>query len=113
MGTGKAQPKQPSKDGGPVDETRRPDPAELQRRIAICLLDLEKELLYKDGVQLHQFRMTKKEDAWLLMLKGDRKGRRLIAFVAADSFAATLIEGVTSSDCGYIRWRDDRPTWER
>ena len=106
-------PAQSSKDAGPVDESHRAGPKELHRRIALCLLDLEKELIYKDGVHLTQFRMTKRGDDWLLMLKGRKGPNEKVAFVSGDSYVSTLIEGVTSSDCGYLNWREDNPPWRR
>lgn len=97
----------------PDSDPQRTEARRLERRIALGLLDLEKEIISKDGVHINQLRMTKKDGAWLLMLKGVRNGTKLIAFISEPTWATTLVTGITSADCKYLNWKQDVPPWER
>jgi len=102
-----------SKDAAATTRQRSPDLREVDVRTGLSVLDLVKTLAYMDAVELEQLRITKKEDGWLLMLKGTFRNQKRIAFVSARRFEDVLQQAVTSADCGYLHWKEDRPPWER
>lgn len=81
---------------------------EQENRIAAALLDLVKNTFFMDAVLITEVRIAKKEDGWLVMVKGDRGGRHLVAFYPAQTYDAAMIEAATSADCQKTAWYQDK-----
>ncbi len=59
------------------------------------------------GVELSQLRVTKVDYGWLIMLKGVRRGRYLVAFFSAPTMRDVFVLMTTCVDIGYVTWKDD------
>lgn len=105
--------KSPFENGDGATKTLQPETARAEQRVAASMLDLEKQLAYLDGVDLQQLRVTRKDGHWLLMIKGNRNGTKLIAFIAGQRWPDVLETLATSADSRYLNWREDIPPWER
>lgn len=86
-----------------------PQSKQLEERVAAGILDLVKNVFYMDAVDLTELRVLKRDDGWLVILKGKREGQKLVAFFNADRFVDALAFAATSTDHGKSRWHLDRP----
>ncbi len=87
---------------------------DLERRVAYGLLNLPANALSQDTVDLHEFRMIPREDGWLIMLKGKRGDRKLIAWIHGPTWGEALLAATTSVDSGHVPWRaDDQSPWDK
>ena len=87
---------------------------ELERRVAYGLTQLPANVESQDAVTLSEIRITPVSDGWLLMLKGTRKRRKLVAFVHGPTMGDVLRTASTMADSGHIPWRREKPPpWER
>lgn len=82
---------------------------DLERRIAYGLVNLVANAEAQDAVEITVLRMIPRDGGWLLMLKGTRKGRRLVAFTWAETFGAALRICATQVDSGHVDWRVEKP----
>jgi hypothetical protein len=68
----------------------------------------------QDGVELSEFRVIPVDDGWLVMLKGTRRGVRLIAFVHSPTWRGALRTTTTMLDSSHLPWRrEEPPPWLR
>lgn len=81
---------------------------EQENRVAAALLDLVKNTYFMDAVVITEVRIAKREEGWLVMVKGDRGGRHLVAFYSARTYDAAVIEASTTADCGKATWLPDK-----
>lgn len=87
---------------------------ELERRVAYGLMHVPANALSQDGVILSEFRLIPTDDGWLVMLKGTRKGSKLVAFIHAPTWRDALRTTTTAVDSGHLSWRPERPPpWRR
>lgn len=87
---------------------------DLEKRVAYGLMHVPANTLSQDGVELTEFRMIPTEDGWLVMLKGTRRGAKLIAFVHAPEWRDALRTTTTMLDSKHIPWRREKPPpWKR
>jgi len=82
---------------------------DLEHRIAYGLMHVPANTESQDRVTLTEFRMIPRDGGWLVMLKGTRGSRRLIAFVHAHSWEEALRTTTTMVDSGHLAWRVDHP----
>lgn len=61
----------------------------------------------KEGVRLRELRVTEVEDGWRAMLKGDRRGKPVVAYFYAPAFSDVLVQCLTSLDSHYCSWHHD------
>lgn len=70
--------------------------------------------LSQDDVTLTELRIIPRDGGWLVMLKGTRKQRPLIAFVWAKEWRTALRTTTTMLDSGHMGWRvEEPPSWGR
>lgn len=79
-----------------------------ERRAARGLLALVQNASYMYAVQVYDVRFTRRDEGWLVMVKGKRYGAYLIAFFNAPRFAEALIYVATSMDSKHVDWFEDR-----
>lgn len=77
-------------------------------RIAAGILDLAKNTVWVDAVDMTGLWIGKIEDGWLIALRGVRSGRKLVAYFNAPSFQSALTLAATSVDSGHAVWRLDK-----
>ena len=80
---------------------------DVEVRVAYSLLNLESNVHYHDNVILTQFRVSKTKEGWYVMLKGTRRGKKLVAFLGADDYRDAVTIAATSTDCQYVPWSAD------
>lgn len=71
-------------------------------------MDLNKNAAYMHAVDVTEMRVMRREDGWLLMLKGERRGEQLVSFMNAARFSDALVFAATAADCGYLTWYVDK-----
>lgn len=87
---------------------------DLERRVAYGLLNLPSASSSQDLVDLTELRVTPTDDGWLVMLKGTRRGKKLVCFFHDSSWAYVLRQAVTMLDSGHAVWRVEKPPpWKR
>lgn len=87
---------------------------DLELRVAYGLLQVPANALSQDAVVITEVRITPKDDGWLVMLKGERRGKKLIAWVHGPTWKEALRGTTTSLDSGHISWQTERPPpWRR
>lgn len=82
---------------------------DVEVRVAYSLRHGEALCHFLAGVELTQMSVFKREDGWLLMLKGDRRGKKLVAFLNAGTFQDALVLAATTMDTNRVPWKDDSP----
>ncbi len=89
-------------------------PLELERRVAYGLMQIPGNALSQDGVALSEFRLIPTDYGWLVMLKGTRRKKKLIAFCHAATWREALRATTTMLDSGHMTWRlEEPPPWLR
>ncbi len=87
---------------------------DLERRVAYGLMHIPDNALAQDAVQLTEFRLIPTSEGWLAMLKGTRRGRKLIAFHHDATWRDALRSTTTLLDSGHTPWRlETPPPWLR
>lgn len=87
---------------------------DLERRVAYGLMHVPANAFTQDDVDLSEFRVIPTDDGWLVMMKGTRRGRKLIAFHHAATWRAALRATTTMLDSGHTPWRlESPPPWLR
>jgi len=100
-------------DGEWEPDGKGPD-MELERRVAYGLMHVPSNALSQDGVELTEFRLIPTDDGWLVMLKGTRRKKKLIAFVHAPTWRSALRSTTTALDSSHLTWRlETPPPWKR
>lgn len=82
---------------------------DLEVRVAYSLRHAETLCGFLAGVELTQFSLFKRSYGWLLMLKGKRGRKELVAFRPATTFPGALVLAATSLDSGDVPWQADKP----
>jgi len=82
---------------------------DLERRVAYGLMHIPANALSQDLVTLTEFRMIPRDGGWLVMLKGTRRGKKLVAFIHGPTWRDAMRTATTSVDCGHAVWREDKP----
>jgi len=80
---------------------------------AISLFCMAEEVAYYDHVRLYEFRVKRKDDGWLAILKGTERDKFRVAFVSGDSLYGVLLNvGEQLAGAG-IHWQHDKfpPDW--
>lgn len=108
MGTNLAG-KPPIKIGGRWRPLGKGPHDDLEVRVAYSLRHGETLCGFLAGVELTQFTLFKREDGWLVMLKGVRVGRKVVAFLNAADFSGALVLAATSMDTARVPWKKDNP----
>ncbi len=83
--------------------------SDVEVRVAYSLFHAEANAFFLDGVVLTQLGMFKKDDGWLLLLKGTRKRKKLKAWLHARTWRDALVLAATCLDCSHITWTVDSP----
>lgn len=99
----------PIKIGGEWRPQGKGPHSDVEVRVAYSLFHAEVNAFFLDGVKLTQMSLFKKDDGWLLLLKGVRRGRKLKAWFVAPSFRDALVVATTSLDCAHVSWQADTP----
>lgn len=87
---------------------------DLERRVAYGLMHLPANALSQDGVELTEFRLIPTDDGWLVILKGTRRGKKLVAFHHATEWRDALRTTTTMVDSSHTPWRlEEPPPWLR
>lgn len=82
---------------------------DLERRVAYGLMHIPNNAFSQDHVVLTEFRVIPREDGWLVMMKGTRRGNKLVSFLHAPTWRDALRTATTTLDSGHAVWREDRP----
>lgn len=82
---------------------------DVEVRVAYALRHGEVLCSFLAGVELTQLTLFKQEDGWLLMLKGERGKKKLVAFLNATTYSDALVMAATTMDTNRTPWRPDRP----
>ena len=82
---------------------------DVEVRVAYSLRHGETLCRFLSGVELTQLTFFKKPEGWLLMLKGTRGKKKLVAFLMAFTFADALVMAATTMDTGKVPWGPDNP----
>lgn len=82
---------------------------DVEVRVAYALLHAEALAFFLSGVRLTELRLMVRDHVHLVMLKGTRKGKKLIAFVPGNTWRDALTCCATSLDTNAVPWRDDKP----
>lgn len=65
--------------------------------------------MWTTGVELREFKIMVRDGGFLVVLKGRRHGKPVVAFFNADTWQAAIALAVTSLDVGYVGWRPEKP----
>lgn len=80
-------------------------------RVAYGLRHLPTTAAWLDRVELTTLSLFRKEDGWLVMLKGNRGRSRLIAWLHASTWADALVLVATTVDSSHVAWQIEE-TWK-
>lgn len=83
--------------------------SDVEVRVAYSLFHAETNAFFLDGVVLTQMGMFKKDDGWLLLLKGTRKKKKLKAWLHAPTWRDALVLAATCLDSCHLNWTIDAP----
>lgn len=83
--------------------------SDVEVRVAYGLFHAETNAFFLDGVVLTQMGMFKKDDGWLLLLKGTRGKRKLKAWLHAVTWRDALVLAATCLDSAHLNWQTDTP----
>ncbi len=101
--------KPPIKIGGEWRPIGKGPHDDVEVRVAYSLLHLPTLLSQLDDVALTEMRLTVRKQSILVMLKGVRKGRPLVAWFAQETWRDALTLVATCADSGHADWRVDKP----
>lgn len=62
---------------------------------------------------MRELRLTDMGDEWRVMLKGERRGKPVVAFLHAATWRDAIVLCATSLDTGNVLWRPDRYPGEK
>lgn len=82
---------------------------DLEVRVAYSLRHGPALCSFLAGLELTQMSLFKREDGWLVMLKGERPGKQRVAFLNASTFEGALVLAATALDSGNVPWKVDVP----
>lgn len=99
----------PIKIGGEWRTRGQGPQADVEVRVAYSVFHAEANALHVGGVLLTQLSMFKRDDGWLLLLKGTRGERKLKSWIHAETFRGALTLAATSLDCAHVTWSTDHP----
>ncbi len=103
----------PIKIGGEWRPNGKGPHLDVEVRVAYAILHAQTLTQYLDGVTLTQLRVTPKRDHVLVMLKGTRKGKPLVAWFGQPTWREALTLVATCMDSGHVEWRiDEPPPWQ-
>lgn len=71
-------------------------------------LDFDKEIAYQYRIVLTGFNMKRKDDTWLLVLKGEKRTERLVSFVSGRDFAECIENAIYLLESRGLTWRKDK-----
>lgn len=112
-GNTEAAPESLSKDGEEKLLQMYRDSFNLEERVAAGMMDLVKNCFFMHAVEITEVKIMKREQGWLLILKGARSGQKLVAFFNAKRFHEALLTCVTAADCNHVDWKvPKKPPWE-
>lgn len=87
---------------------------DVEVRVAYCLVHAEALVFMLHGVRLTQFRITPRKDSVLVMLKGTRQGKKLVAWFSQPTWRSAVTLAATCMDSGHVDWLDDKPPpWQK
>lgn len=87
---------------------------DLEKRVAYGIMHIPANAFAQDKVEITQMRLTPDDDGWLVMLKGTRRGKRLVAFCHEGTWREALRTMTTMLDSGHAVWRVSKPPpWRR
>jgi len=72
------------------------------------LVDLGKELGWHTGADYQGHNLTRKDDGWLLVLKAEKKGQAVVAFIGGPSPLECYRNLWVVVTKGQVRWKTDR-----
>lgn len=79
------------------------------------ILGLPENTAYMQGFLLNALTMKRKDDTWLLILKGVKQGRHLVVYVECATFSDCLEVGADYAQKGILSFHTDKypPTKKR
>lgn len=83
---------------------------QLEMRVAAGMMDLCKDAFMTDAVDVYQVRLTRVPGGWLGMVKGERRGTKLVAWFNCETYTDVLREMSTQIEAGYVFWRLNKPS---
>lgn len=99
----------PMKIGGELRPPGKGPHDDVEVRVAYSLRHGDVLCAFLAGLELTQMSLFKREDGWLVMLKGERGKKKRVAFMNAGTFADALVLVATSLDTNSVPWREDKP----
>ena len=97
----------PSKDAGETQTITEVHQELINRGIAAQWLDLEKHVAWHGRYVLDQVVARRDDDGWTLMVKASRGKQVYIAYVKAETLAATYELAGEWADRGVFAWQHD------
>lgn len=82
---------------------------DVEIRVAYSFIHLPNAVFLLDGVSLTDFSLMKREDGWLVMLKGTRRGVKKIAWLHAKTWKEAVTLAATATDSQHTPWADPKP----
>lgn len=74
----------------------------------------EEEVAYQFAVRVTNLSFVAQDTGWLSITKGEKNGKRVVAFVGADSLTECLEWTAYFANMGQLDFREDKkPPWER
>lgn len=95
----------PTNVGGKWRKQGKGPHTDVEVRAAYGLYHLAANVEYLSRVELTTFALFKRDDGWLVMLKGQGPRRPMIAWLHAPTFKAALVLATTSVDSAHVEWR--------
>lgn len=82
---------------------------DVEVRVAYGLLHLDTVVHFLHGIELTAFALWKKEDEWVVMLKGQGPRKPMIAWLHAPTFKDALVMAATACDSSHVDWAVAKP----
>lgn len=76
--------------------------------IVLSLFSLDTEEAYRNGVFVYDVRLKRTDTGWLAILKAQREGDFLVAFVGGAGFHQALFNVGTAVDDSGLAWHVDK-----
>lgn len=99
----------PIKIGGKFRSPGKGPHTDVEVRVAYSLLHAETLAYMLDGVTLTHWQIMARDDGYLVMFKGVRKGKKLIAFLDAPTWSDAMVISATTLDSGHVPWKRPKP----
>lgn len=80
----------------------------MNKQIAAEYLDLEQHCAYMEAVELDQVTYRKDKHGWMVLFKGRREGKAVVAFLGADCYAGAAEVAGEFAAKGILTWGRDK-----